>query len=188
MGLSIAQRLGLADRAEINAIGGTGWATVNTTVTPNGPAWSDPKRVADFIALDADFYVWWGSQNDAPAGSSVVTAAVQSVLSQVSAAVPRAIHVGLGPINVSGTPGSDLSIAVGAGFTAMGNASKFRYIDSVAEGWLSGTGKVTGETNTGNKDFYLSSDNAHPGQLGLDYLSYYAAMRIADAACQMVGT
>ncbi|NOV28003.1 SGNH/GDSL hydrolase family protein [Cupriavidus necator] len=188
IGLSIGQRLGLADRAEINAIGGSGWATVNTTVTPNGPAWNDAKRVADFIALDADIYVWWGSQNDAAAGSSVVTAAVQSVLSQVSAAVPKAIHIGLGPINVSGTPGTDLSTAVGAGFAAMGNASRFRYIDSTAENWLSGTGKVTGETTTGNKDFYLSSDNAHPDQAGLDYLAYQASVRIADTICQMVGT
>lgn len=186
MGLSIAQHLGLADRAEINAIGGTGWATVNTTVTPNGPAWNDAKRIADFIALGADIYVWWGSQNDAAAGSSTVTAAVQAVLQQVSTAVPRAIHVGLGPIVVSGTPGTDLSTAVGAGFAAMGNANKFRYIDSTAENWLSGTGKVTGETTAGNKDFYLSSDGAHPDQAGLDYLSHYAAIRIADAICQMV--
>lgn len=186
MGLSIAQRLGLADRAEINAVGGTGWATVNTSVSPNGPMWSDAQRVADFIALNADIYVWWGSQNDASAGSSVVTAAVQSVLRQVSAAVPRAIHIGLGPIVVSGSAGTDLSTAIGAGFTLQGNDRKFSYIDSTAENWLSGTGKVTGETSSGNKDFYLSSDGAHPDQAGLDYLSHYASGRIADAICQLV--
>lgn len=174
IGLSIAQHLGVADRAEINAIGGTGWATVNTTITPNGPAWNDARRVADFIALDADVYVWWGSQNDASAGSSAVTAAVQSVVSQVKAAVPKSLHVGLGPIVVSGAPGDDLSAAVAAGFAAL-NPSWALYTNSVAEQWLSGTGKITGETTTGNKDFYLSSDGAHPAQPGQDYLATIAA-------------
>jgi hypothetical protein len=187
LGLSIAQHMGLADRAEVNAIGGTGWATVNTSVSPNGPAWNDAKRVADFIALDADVYVWWGSQNDAAAGSAVVTSAVQSVLQQVTAAVPRAYHIGLGPVIVSGAPGTTLSAAVGAGFTAMGNDRKFRYLDSVSEAWLSGTGRVTAETSSGNKDFYLSSDNAHPGQNGLDYLAYQASARIAEELAEMVG-
>jgi hypothetical protein len=45
---------------------------------------------------------------------------------------------------------------------------------------------VTGETASGNKDFYLSSDNAHPTQAGLDALSYLAAVRIAGSLTSMV--
>lgn len=186
MGMSIAQRLGLADKAEINAIGGTGWATVNTSVTPNGPAWSDAKRVADFIALNADIYVWWGSQND---GSNYtgVTSAIASVMRQVMAALPASYHISLSPIIVNGAAGDTLANTVEAAFQGLTQSGKVAIINSTLQDVLNGTGKVTGETGTGNFDFYLSSDGAHPTQAGIDGpLGHAMAAQIANGITQLV--
>ncbi|AJG19089.1 hypothetical protein RR42_m1692 [Cupriavidus basilensis] len=189
MGYIMAQRLGMADRCKVNAIGGTGWATVNSAVTPNGPAWSDDKRIADFVAMNADVYVFWGSQNDAAAGSSVVTAAVTKVLSALRANNPDCYLIGLGPIVASGAAATTLSSAIAAGFAAQ-DQTRTAYIDSTAEGWLmtTSTGKATAETGVGNWDFYVASDGAHPGGLGRDYLNYLASLRVATTLQSLVGT
>lgn len=182
MGLTIAQKLGLHDKASMNAIGGTGWNVVNTVPTPNGPKWSDALRVADFIAEAADIYVWMGSQNDA---SGSVTTQVTSTLNQVMAALPNSLHIGTGPVALGSTA---LSTAIQAGFLAANNQTRIRYVDSVAEAWLSGTGyPPANETGTGNRDFYMASDNTHLGQHGLDWYAEVAASRIADQIISMAG-
>lgn len=186
MALTISQMLGLHDNCVVNAIGGTGYGTVNTTISPNGPAWADALRIADFVAEAADIYVLIGSQNDAAVASATLTAATTSVLSGIQAALPESIVVGGGPLVVGdGATGTDLSLAVKAGFDAADTA-RTRYIDNVAQQFLTGAGRSTAETGTGNKDFWLSSDNSHPHQAGVDYLAKTFAPQIADALLEML--
>lgn len=174
MGLRMGHRLGLYAKMSLNAQGGTGWNTVNGT----SPKWSDPLRVADIIAQAPDMLLIIGSQNDvdnAATGTAVTTA-----LDQITAALPNTLIVGLGSALCTGSTNTK------AGFLAAQNQSRIRYIDNVAQGWINGTGKITGENGTGNRDFFISGDGTlHLTQDGTNLWADVAAPQIAAAFVDM---
>lgn len=179
MALAIAQMLGLDANFSVSAIGGTGWNKNNTAVSPNGPAWSDALRVADFISEAADIYIWMGSQNDT--GNPALQAAVTATLNQVMAARPQSVHVVAGGIVASSTQWPYIR----DGALAASDQRRLRTIDNST--LLSGTGSIGSETSTGNYSFYLSSDNSHIAQIGLDFYAEALAGQIGDALLSMIG-
>lgn len=182
MGLEIAQRLAMADKYVGSHVGGTGWETNNTSVTPNGLKWSDSRRVADVIAMAPDLLVIIGSQNDTVTGT--LSAAVTATLNLFLASNSALIIVGIGPV-AKGTQA--LSDALKAGYLAASDQTRVRYIDNVAEGWISGTGTVAGGSLDGNASLLLSSDNAHLPDEGQRHFVNFAAPAIGQALVEMIG-
>ena len=182
MGLEIAQRLGLSDKYEGSHVGGTGWDKDNTSTSPNGLRWSDSRRIADIIARSPDALVIIGSQNDT-ASDSGLTAAVTATLDALLASNPELLIVGIGPVAASTTA---TSLAILAGFMAASDQSRVRYIDNVAQGWISGTGSIIAPTGIGTRDLVLASDSAHLVNAGQRLFATLAAPAIAAALVDMI--
>lgn len=58
---------------------------------------------------------------------------------------------------------------------ALAAARGLRYISPIAEGWITGNGKVGATTGNGNADIYISSDGTHPSNAGHEYLAWRLA-------------
>lgn len=184
MMFNLAQRLGLADRMEINALASTGW--LKDASGGNYLKWSDSRRIADFIESAGDIYVWFGSQNDSGLVTADVQAAVTAAVSGVLAGRPNSYHIGFGPVVMSdGSTATTLSAAIGAGFVAA-DPTRCIYVDNISEAWLFGTGDASSDPGTGNRAFWQSSDSTHIGQAGNDFLAAILAVRVWDAINQMV--
>lgn len=162
----VAKMLGLWDTYITSAVGGSGW-----TVNGQGLKWSSPQRIADFIAHNADIYVFEGSQNDVSA-SPTLEAAVRDTINAIHAAVPRALI--LGTSNVLGT--SDLAASIGNGFAAATQQSQIRYLNSFSPvPWLENPGVWT-----------VVNDANHIGSGAQDVRARIEAQQIVAALRSMV--
>jgi hypothetical protein len=96
---------------------------------------------------------------------------------------PNLLIVGIGPVAASTTA---TSLAILAGFAAASDQSRVRYIDNVAQGWISGTGSIVAPTGTGTRDLVLASDSAHLVNAGQRLFATLAAPAIAAALVDMI--
>lgn len=169
IGASLAQHLGLWDKLVINGIGGTGWITGGNT------AWSSEQRVDDFIAHQANIYLFVGSQNDG-AASTQLQNAVTDVINQIHSSVPESVVVGIG--NVMGASAS-LSASIGAGYAAAAQQSRVRYIDNQAPfSWM---------PSAATSNWQATNDGNHLAQEGQDLFAKIAAPYVANAILEMIG-
>lgn len=174
MATRIAHRLGLGDSYAISAQGGTGWNTNNG----NNLKWSDPRRIADLIALNGDIYLFVGSQNDTQ--NAALQAAIEASLETILTAKPDALIVGIGNVLSSG------SAFTKAAFDAVASRSdRVAYIDNVTVPWITGTGSITAPAGAGNRDYYMSSDGQHLDGPGIDFFADIGAEQVFQTIAQM---
>lgn len=184
MGTLLGVLLGQPD-CRLSNSGGTGWfgSVGGTKSTFN-------QRVAiDVVAPAPDVIIELGGRNDQGLVSQpVMEAAVTEWLRQVLTAKPETLVFMTGPI-VSHT--SDNSLA---GFLMVRDAKKAvaaRYpsnvvfIDNLAGGWATGSGKQTALSGDGNADWVIGSDNVHPTIEGHHQLAVAIANGVAAATARL---
>lgn len=130
-------------------IGGTGMVAGSDGGTPNPYS----TRVSAITAKSPHILFIQGSINDGSGGTGV-TAALTSLLASFTA-IPK--------VYVIGTMLSAYEASAAACKAATYTTGQ-TYIEMA--GFLSGSGNVANYQGSGNRDFYLASDNAHPNDAG----------------------
>lgn len=164
MGTRIAHKLGLGDSYAINAQGGTGWNTDNST----NLRWSSSTRIADLVALQGDIYLFIGSQNDTQ--NAALQTAIQNGLASLRSQRPHAYIIGIGSVMSTGSAFTKAAFESSAALYG-----QIAYIDNVATPWLTGSGNINAPTGSGNRDFYVSSDVNHLNHSGVDFFADLSA-------------
>lgn len=179
----VGKYLGWSDVRNLG-IGGTGYIQPGSYTNYAG-------HLSDATSFSPDIVIVGGPINDANTGSTQaqIQAAALSLFQQVRAALPNAIIIAGGQYPAASGPSAAClagEAGVQAAVSQFGDGKTFFVpIANDANGsWITGTGKVTAATGTGNSDVYTSSDGTHPVQLGIDY----AARRWATAIRQNVLT
>lgn len=156
MGWSDVRNMGLS---------GTGYA--NT-----GGTFNYAQHLSDVTSFSPDIVIVGGPINDT-AGPALQAAAL-NLFQLIRAALPGAVIIAGGTFpSATGPDASRLATEanISDAVTAFGDARTFFVpiaTDSLAS-WVTGTGKVTATTGTGNADVYISSDGTHPVQNAIDY-------------------
>ncbi|MFG1256303.1 SGNH/GDSL hydrolase family protein [Xanthobacter flavus] len=146
----------------------------------NGSSAKFITRIADISRFGPlDLLVIAGGINDTGQTQVAVTAAATEFLTAVMVAQPTAIIVVCGPFRAPAkTPSQSISDGIKAAFNAVKDSSRMFFIDTFAENWQNGTGKIGAANGSGNSDFYIINlDGEHPSDDGHEYLG----MRLADA-------
>ncbi|MFG1259134.1 SGNH/GDSL hydrolase family protein [Xanthobacter flavus] len=146
--------------------GGTGYIN-------NGSSAKFITRIADISRFGAlDLLVIAGGINDAGNSQASVTTAATDFLNAVIAAQPKAIIAVCGPFRApSLNPSQGVSDGIKAAFNAVKDSKRMFFIDTFANNWQNGTGKIGATNGTGNSDFYIiNSDGVHPSDDGHEYL------------------
>ncbi|WP_294260896.1 SGNH/GDSL hydrolase family protein [uncultured Sphingomonas sp.] len=173
----VAERLGIED-VWVNGRGGTGFLATN-----NGTQSKYRDRLGDIVAqspaaaLTPVVLLTQGSINDNAAADADLTAEVTAYYNQAFTALPNAVLVQTGMLRPAGNAPSDAkSAAVLAGFLAAQaihdpGGRRSAYIETRGVGPLMTPGGRAGAvTGTGNSDYWVSGDNVHPTQDGMDFL------------------
>jgi lysophospholipase L1-like esterase len=166
---TVAKILGWDNMVQVG-LGGTGFTNAGTNASTYGNA----QRIADTVAVNPDIVLFSASSNDDGQASATVQAAVVSALTAYRAALPNAVFVVDGAWPGSTGPSAarlTTEAAVKAGVATFADANTW-FIDIAndpAGAWVSGTGKTTAMSGTGNADIYIGSDGTHPVQIGYDY-------------------
>lgn len=173
----VADRLGIED-IWVNGRGGTGFLTTN-----NGTQSKYRDRLGDVVAqlpasaLTPVVLITQGSINDNAAADADLTAEVTAYYNQAFTTLPNAVLVQTGMLRPAGNAPSDAkSAAVKAGFLAAQAvhdpaAQRSAYIETRGTGPLMTPGGRAGATTgTGNSDYWISGDNVHPTQEGMDFI------------------
>jgi hypothetical protein len=130
------------------------------------------------IAEKVQFFVCAHGANDKSTSGVNNTAVATSALAtwqRIRAQYPNAIIIVFGNNNSASGPSADhisLDTALAAKFLQWGDSRSFYHSIAQASGgaWFTGTGKWGTTTGTGNSDFYIGSDGAHPSYPGREYL------------------
>lgn len=154
----------------LNAVGGTGYVSQNGALGGNNNYASAP-RIAAAIAAGATDYLLAGSINDSGQTTATVTAAAQSLITQIKAGVPNAR---IWMTGVQGLPVAASTTGTNAAnntaLAALAASNGIPFIDTMT-GWYSGTGKVGATAGDGNRDVFLNTDGVHPSLAGSDYIA-----------------
>lgn len=155
-------------------IGGTGFVT----------GWTYAQHISDITTYGpCDVIAFFGLYNDAGTAIATEQAAIVSTLTQARALAPSA------PLFVFGAwPGStgpsvslqNVETAASQAVTQFADPNTY-FIPMITDpsgGWITGTGKVTAPTGTGNADVWVSSDGVHPTE---NAIISYLARKIANA-------
>ena len=166
----MAHALGFQDFVNAS-IGSTGWLA-------NGSYTNIATRLTTDVVAHAptDVVIALG-HNDTGFSNSAIQAQVQSVLSQIRAALPNLQSlVVTGPLFASGSPGvyAAMQTSIQAG-CVVSNAA---FVDVVTSPIFTGTGYSGAVTGVGNADLYISSDGVHPTDAGSVWLGHQLAQRI----------
>lgn len=161
--------------------GGTGYTARGTNAGVTTDKYS--VRIAEALTLSPDIWILMGSTNDIGVGGT--QAAVTAALSAIRAGSTAPIVVlGLWPLNNSGLAATETAVAAGvAGADPLGKTWFIPiYADPVLP-WVTGSWNnnpaPSGISNvqSASAALYIAGDNAHPPDVGTEYL----ARRIASA-------
>jgi len=117
--------------------------------------------------------------NDSPAANATLQAAVTAFWTKALTDNPNALCIAIGPFR---SPSNTAALTPKAAFikagveAVAGYGTRLFYIDTIAENWQSGTGRVGATQPTGNSSIYIGADNVHPVQV----FQPYAAERIVQ--------
>jgi len=155
--------------------GGCGYAATNS-----GTVYSLNQRpISDLTNFNPDLVVIFGGQNDTNSG--LAPAALQ-YFQIVRATLPNAVVIVLGrwPAPASGgSLGSTVMTCeqeITDAFNAWNDPNSFLVpitLNAAPGSPLTGTGKITSTTGTGNADIGISSDGVHPIEAFINYFSYW---------------
>jgi lysophospholipase L1-like esterase len=151
----------------INAVGGTGYTAANAGAGGNNK-FGDTPRLNAAIATGATDFLIAGSINDSAATPAAVTAAAQSLIGSIAAALPSARFwmSGVQMLPVGYNTGNN--VANNAALKTLAQSLGIPFIDEIGEGWYSGTGYAGAAAGNGNRDLLCGSDQIHPTQAGHD--------------------
>lgn len=164
--------LGISNMVASGA-GGTGYIN-------NGSSAKFITRIADISRFGPlDLLEIAGGINDAGQTQAAITTAATDFLAAVMTAQPTAIIAVVGPFRApSLNPSQGVSDGIKAAFNAVKDSSRMFFIDTFADNWQNGTGKIGATNGSGNSDFYIINlDGVHPSDAGHEYLG----MRLSDA-------
>jgi lysophospholipase L1-like esterase len=139
--------------------GSAGWRMVNLAEPGIGfvnPGWTTPVRtqVAEAIRLNPDLVVLAAGHNDEHYGTDRTARAADSALSELSAGLPGAVLVVIGPIWYDGSPVPSI-VALRDHLRARAGATGALFIDPIAGRWFAGS----------NHQF-IGADGVHPTSAG----------------------
>lgn len=155
-------------------IGGTGYTA----------SWTYLQHISDLTTYGpCDAVVFWGMINDGTTAPAVEQAKVLATLQAARAQVPTAPIFVFGAYPAATGPSASMTnmeTAASAAVNQFGDPNTFflPVISDSGGSWISGTGKVTAPTGTGNADFCASSDGTHPTD---NCIVNLLALRIASA-------
>lgn len=153
------------------AIGGTGYVA-NAGYT--GGNYGSTQRVGYYEALANNFNACliYGGVNDWPTSTATVVAAAQAAWAAWANAHPEAELIVTsfqpgGNVFTQYQPGGDIALTnAGLKAAAAASPSVGTYVDLCANPYVFGTGYDGSPVGDGNRDVYISADNAHPTHLG----------------------
>ena len=169
---TMATRLGWT--LTLDGVGGTGY----TSPGSSAPLYGDPSRLNPLIAAATDYVMIQGGEVvDVP--TVALTAAEATRICQAIRAAHQATRIILlgwfMPASVaSASPWKEWSAGMGAVAASVGGI----FIDPLAGGWMTGSGRSGSPAGDGNADVYRGSDGTHPTQAGHDYLGTRLAFAI----------
>lgn len=155
------------------AEGGTGYSN-------NGGAprkkFGDTNRLDRVQAVAPDLVVACGSINDD--NQATLQADAAAYYAAIATRLPGVPIVVVGTQDLAGTPSAArLANAAAVKAAALAAPNVVKYVDPIAEAWITGTGKTTAPAGDGNADLFIGPDGVHPSQAGHDYLArQYAAV------------
>jgi lysophospholipase L1-like esterase len=169
---TMATRLGWT--LTLDGVGGTGY----TSPGSNAPFYGDPSRLNPLIAAACDYVMIQGGEVvDVPTVALTATEATR-ICQAILAAQPATKIILLGwlmPVSIAAsTPWLQWSAGMGAVAASVGG----RFIDPLALGWLTGSGRSGTPAGDGNADAYRGPDGTHPAQAGHDYLGTRVAFAL----------
>jgi lysophospholipase L1-like esterase len=185
----MCRALGLRD-VRASGMGSTGYLkTLSPNLLTARGRIADATGAADagngipsFTAPDVVFVAM--GINDTASSGAAIQAEVLAYLQALRAALPTVPVFVLGPWPGSTGPSGTITTieaSVSAAVTQAGDGSSLFYFVAVSAdtngAWISGTGKTTATTGTGNSDVYTGSDGTHPNTAGHKFLG----LRAADA-------
>lgn len=172
-----------------SGLGGTGFLN-----TANGQRATFGGRLAtDVLPFAPDVVIETGGINDdglVGASAATVQAAVTAWLAALVAALPDVRVFMTGPMSQgsAGNGGPNALVRDGKRAAAALFPDHVRFIDNLAEAWVTGTGRSGAPQGDGNADWVTGgtdgSDPTHPTDLGHAYL----ARRVADGVAAALGT
>jgi lysophospholipase L1-like esterase len=196
---------------DVNAIGGTGYAPVQSPYSyTSSTADTFGGRLPDSVSSAPDLFMTGGSINDDygiaisplyPTVASANTAFENAVLSyyqKLRSLLPNSVIAAMGPwapkqfIPTSSIAQGKLNVIQQALTSITG---PWVLIDNLNGGWLNsagvkgpqtgpwqtGTGHVGATTGVGNGDIYVGPDGTHPTAIGHEYLGRMLASNLAAA-------
>ena len=181
LGVSLRNLIGQADTIA-SGTGGAGWmAPVPKTIS-----YFNDRVATDVVARAPDVIIETGGGNDAsvtPTQSAHQTL-VEAWLSAVITANPNVIIFMTGPVIASAAGASHLTIQASKQAAAALYPRNVRFIDTLTDPLVFGTGRQGATTGNGNRDWVTGSDGAHPT---MDGHSYLAARIYAGVAAAIPG-
>lgn len=150
--------------------GGTGYLAVPEDIDPPRKTFR-ARAATDIIAHDPNIVIICGGYNDALLPPVSVTTEAGLLYTQLATALPDTEFIVVGPWGRTEDQWADYQVALRDGIRAQTQARGWYFVDPVAEGWITGTGRVGATAGDGNADLYISADNVHPSPAGHAYLA-----------------
>ena len=119
-----------------------------------------------------------GGTNDHAYAPTDVQAAAAALYQRIADGLPAATVYVMGPWCAKGPAPAQWVATRDALVSALSGFPSFRFIDNIAEQWITGTGNVAVPKGNGNADLYISADGTHPTQAGHDYVGQRLAADI----------
>jgi len=153
--------------------------SMSSTGYVNGGDYSSPysDKVSQLASVNPDAWMFYGSTNDAGNAEATIKAAAIAAWSAARLATPSApiVIFGVWPIPNSGSYSQVVQLEqyYSEAFTTWNDAnSHFVPICQDPDGpWLVGSWNDGGGTYTQNEALYLSDDNVHPSEAGIEYMA-----------------
>lgn len=160
--------------------GATGYGVFNNSVSPNTNK-SLLARLGDTVTpYNPDLIIIPMGYNDASQARTAtqIQADATAVYNGIFTVLPTTRVIVIGPWRTGSVPTTAQSNAVKAAAQADARyGSRLFYVDTIAENWQTGTGRVGATNSSGNSDIYITTDAIHPPDAGHTYL----AQRVAEA-------
>ena len=178
-GALVGDLLGQSDTWS-SGVGSSGWLTP----TLHDRSWFNDRVDIDVIANAPDVIIETGGGNDAAVSpsQSTIQPLIETWLSKVLTAKPETIIFMTGPIVGGNASAAHLTISAAKQAAAAKFPRNAVFIDTLADPWVSGTGRDGAPTGDGNRDWITGTDNAHPTAEGHRQF----AGRLARAAARAI--
>lgn len=138
-----------------------------------------------------DLFVISHGYNDASNTPAAITAEALLAYKALRAAHQKTPIVVLGCQAGAGGPSAAQIATDGAIGAAVAQFADplcaFAPVSTATSSWLNGTGSISAPNGTGNADFYIDPDKAHPALPGEEFLSFMAASAIRSSVFAMAG-